>query len=367
MAEVKRPNALSRKHTQELTDASAHHLPTPGPDTGSFSTLEVRSRTTPAEITSRTIAFPRNNYSRPPNVAGGFKMLDLGVTDTPAVRANLVGSDISKDEFRIGLETWEGGVMWAAAATWIEHKAGAKDCHFGQFDTMDMDDEEASEAGVSGTTVSDANHSDGEGGYDSEENSRPRQDYTRKSRFPVKFDEPPVVVCWLNRLDFPVGPSHKHFRVRASASRITRRSATFNLSTWGDPYDSVLNGAALCWIAFPQGKRKVDSGTFGVGDYEMHENQNQQTKSGKKQRSKVKNTGRIEFRSGQFTKPPTVLVALNMLDMGAESDLRIRAEAEDVDSEGFTWRLETWVSAFLVLGTPIWICRDGSSFPPRAF
>jgi hypothetical protein len=55
-------------------------------------------------------------------------------------------------------------------------------------------------------------------------------------------------------------------------------------------------------------------------------------------------TGRVRFRARAFERVPTVLVALNMLDLAGDADLRIRVEVEDVDREGFTWRLESWVS-----------------------
>jgi hypothetical protein len=381
-----RPSHLIRKHTQELSDADAHHLPTPGPDTGSFSTLEVRTREQLAEITSRNIKFPWGNYATAPNVAGGFKMLDLAVRrpiggseaneEVPAVRANLVGSEMSEDGFRIGLETWEGGVMYAAAATWIEHKAGARECHFGQFDSMDVDGDEpprfsrkrrrgAEDAKGSveedGMQVEghgppevrdgdsqDSEPEDEEDQDDSDEGDHVPQRYTLTSAFPVRFHSPPSVICWLNRIDMPTGPE-RNFRVRASASKITRTSVSICLETWG-PGDSVLSGAAMCWIAFPRSKKKVDSGSFGtvgsssssaddaaggsIRKIEMYEAEHR----------KPQTSGRVRFRDGWFEKAPTVLVALNMLDMSGDADLRIKVEVEDVDREGFTWRLESWVS-----------------------
>lgn len=105
------------------------HLSTPGPDTGLFSTLEVRPRSKPTKLTSRNIAFPANHYTEPPNVAAGFKMLDL--SHKAPIRANLVGSDLTTEGFKILFETWGGGELNAAEAQWIEHKHGAKECWFG--------------------------------------------------------------------------------------------------------------------------------------------------------------------------------------------------------------------------------------------
>jgi hypothetical protein len=275
------------------------HLSKPGRDLGYFCTDEVRSRSQPESITGRTIAFPKNHYKEPPNVAGGFKMLDLS-HKAPAVRANLVGSDITPDSFHIALETWDQGVLWAASAQWIEHKAGSKECHFGQFDTRDVKTR---------------------GGG---------QEWKKRFKFPLQFKggENPAVICWLNRLDMENGED-RNWRINAYATNITPDGATFHIDTWGD---SELSGAAMCWIAFPAGKKKVDSGTFSTSEVRpWHE-------------ARSRNSKRVRFKEGWFDKPPTVLVGLNLLDMAGNADLRIQVDADDVDHEGFTWHLDTWVS-----------------------
>jgi hypothetical protein len=275
------------------------HLSKPGRDLGYFCTDEVRPRTRPTSITGRTIAFPKNHYKEPPNVAGGFKMLDLS-HKAPAVRANLVGSDITPDSFHIALETWDQGVLNAASAQWIEHKSGSKECHFGQFDTRDVKTRN--------------------GG----------QEWKKRFKFPLQFKggENPAVVCWLNRLDMANGED-RNWRINAYATNITPDGATFHIDTWGD---SELNGAAMCWIAFPAGKKKVDSGTFSTSEVRpWHE-------------ARSRNSKRVRFKEGWFDKPPTVLVGLNLLDMAGNADMRIQVDADDVDNEGFTWHLDTWVS-----------------------
>ena len=295
------------------------HLSTLGPDNGSFSTLEVRQRTKPTQITSRMIAFPRNHYQEPPNVAGGFKMLDLS-HKAPGVRANLVGSDLTNEEFRITLETWDKGRLYAAEAQWIEHKAGSKECHFGQFDTRDI--KRKRDAKTNGTA-------DTNGGPRENGNGSHQQEWSKTMKFPIAFKEPPSLVCWLNRIDL-VSDGDRNFRIRAYATNISRTSATFHITTWGD---SVLNGAAMCWVAFPEDKKKVDCGTFSTSDVRQWHNPRPQ------------NSKRIEFKQGWFQKPPTVLVALNMIDMAGNSDLRVKVDVdkEEIDSDGFVWHLDTWV------------------------
>jgi hypothetical protein len=80
------------------------HLDEPGQDEGVFSTLEVPPQPDgPDDATSRLILFPPNNYVRPPNVAGGFKLLEL--SHKAPIRANICGSDITKvGSLRLGGE-----------------------------------------------------------------------------------------------------------------------------------------------------------------------------------------------------------------------------------------------------------------------
>jgi hypothetical protein len=126
----------------------------------------------------------------------------------------------------------------------------------------------------------------------------------------------------------------------------------------------VLSGAAMCWIAFPAHKKNVDSGSFGtMGGSGSDSDSNSDSDSadndaagGSVRRIEMyeaeqrapRTTGRVRFRAGAFERVPTVLVALNMLDVAGDADLRIRVEVEDVDREGFTWRLESWVSLHFV-------------------
>lgn len=332
------------------------HLPEPGPDNGTFLTTEVRPRTKPTSITSRAISFPRNHYTAAPNVAGGFHLLDLS-HKAPAVRANLVGSDITKDGFVIGIETWDRGILYEAGATWIEHKRGGRECGFGQFDTRDVHlerTEEEEEQGrgesrkVNGKTSprkirlngrKDSLDTNGlDSTYEIDYHRKQRQSYRKRIKFPRKLRggrEAPEVICWLNRMDLQNHPMRNH-RLHAFAEDVSTESATFCLETWDN---SVLNGAAMCYIAFPKNKKKVDSGYFSTHDINSLE-------AGQEGRGNQRVSNRVEFREGWFTEPPTVLCALSMFDVGGEADLRIKVEVDNVDNEGFTWYFTCWVSCF---------------------
>jgi len=288
---------------------STIHLPHPAPSLGLFSTLEVRPSSSPYDLTSRLISFPKNNYSSPPHLAGGFSMLHLS-SSAPAVRANLVGSHITSSSFRVGLETWDGGILCAAEARWIEHRRGARDCAFGQVDTM--------------------------------EGSVLKGSYVKRIKFPKHFKDPPTVVCWLNRIDLGTGPG-RLLRLRAGAGDVTTEGAVVRLGTWGQRTE--MGGAGMCWIAFRKGKKHVDEGTFGVGARE----------GVRRKRVGSGGKGWETFREGAFERVPTVVAALEMFDMGGDRDLRIRVIVDEVTKEGFAWRIETWGDSVLNAARVRWI------------
>jgi hypothetical protein len=277
------------------------------------------------------------------------------------VRANLVGSDITKEGFVVGIETWDRGVLWEAGATWIEHKRGGRECGFGQFDTRDCERHGCEEKGngevqkpdgrgaprklrASGKGRKDSLDTNGlDSSYEVDYHMKQKQEYKKRIKFPSKLrggKEPPEVICWLNRLDLQNQPERNH-RLHAFATDITPESATFHLATWGN---SILNGAAMCYIAFPKNKKKVDSGTFSTDDVDSTRGDGGEVGGG------AKNTvsNRVRFREGWFSKPPTVLCALNMFDVGGNADLKIKVNVDRVDEEGFTWHLSTWVGLFFL-------------------
>ncbi|KAF2400283.1 hypothetical protein EJ06DRAFT_582147 [Trichodelitschia bisporula] len=317
------------------------HLTTPRPNTGHFSTLEVRPSGPSCGQTSRNIAFAAHHYTDPPNLAGGFQMLDLQAQmrkgGTGAVRANIIGSEISASGFRVGVEAWGGAMMRAAEVAWVECKRGARGCLFGQFDTLSLREDRGGQASAERLKKPE----DGGEVKPVEAPPPPKQSYSKRFMFPGYFTGkgPLVVICWLNRLDLAntgAGEGTRHFRLRAEALDVTRTGLTARIETWGD---GVLAGAAMCWIALPQSKRHVTCGVFRAEDPEGEE-------SGF--------TGKVKFRKGMFERPPKVVAALNMFDVkagGRQNALRVKVVMEDLDVKGFRWRLETWVGPVLPLAS----------------
>lgn len=268
------------------------------------------------------IALPKTSngpyYKEPPNLAAGFRSLDL--SHEANVRANLVADKITTDSFRITLETWGDSTLHSASATWMEHKSSAKDCIFGQFDTQ-----ETTPKGSATPKKMQSTHS--------------HQENSKAIRFPSPFKEAPEIICWLNRIDMASG-SDRNWRIRAYATAITPQGFTAHLDSWSD---SILHGAAMCWVAFPKNKKHVASGSFNTSDVRSWSN------------PKPKNSALAKFKEGVFDKKPTVLVALNMLDMAGNADLRVEVDVDRVDKQGFRWRLDTWGDSTLYAAGASWI------------
>lgn len=303
------------------------HLDKPRIDDGHFTTTEVRRRNEPCLSTSRLIAFPKHHYQQPPNLAAGFCSLDVSC-ERP-IRANLVANSITKDNFKVAVETWGESRLYEASATWIEHKATAKDCVFGQFDTQESSETPAKSATAPSARVTKK--------HTVQTDPVPKK-YGKAISFPNPFKKPPEVICWLNRLDLSSGPDHD-YKVRAFADTVTSDGFVAHINTWDD---GELNGAAMCWIAFPRRKKHVDSGRFSTNDVR------------KRTTPRPKTTARVRFRQ-RFDRVPTVLAAVSMIDAAGNASLRVKLSITEVDLEGFRWTLETWDDSTLYAASASWI------------
>lgn len=105
------PDAPVTRRTSTMATEN-HELP-PLKDTGAFHTFDAWKPShhdeEPPEVVSRLIAFPKKHYKTAPNVAAGFQSLDVSCRGP--IRANLAAEDISKESFRVTLETWQGSTL----------------------------------------------------------------------------------------------------------------------------------------------------------------------------------------------------------------------------------------------------------------
>ncbi|KAK4634686.1 hypothetical protein CLAFUW4_02196 [Fulvia fulva] len=305
-----------------FTAPRSAHLSEPGPDNGAFSTSEVRSKHEPTLSTSRLISLPKGRYKEPPNLAAGFSSLDI--SSERSIRANIVANEFSTETFQIAIETWGSSQLFEASVVWIEHKADAKDCVFGQLDTA---------------TATPWQPADPFARYSPHKSQDSlQQKHAKAFFFPKPFAEPPEVVCWLNRLDLSSGRDYD-YKIRAFADEINKDSFLAHLNTWDS---GRMHGAALCYVAFAKGKRNVESGRISTNDVRKRTNPRSTT------------TAVVNFKK-RFEKPPTIIAAINMIDAAGNADLRIRLVISEVDEEGFRWSFETWDDSTLYAASAHWI------------
>ena len=384
------------------------HLSTPQPDTGHFTTLSARPshKPSPSPTVSTHILFPRNHYQRAPNLAAGFSGLDLACSPrAPAVRANLVGHNISRTGFDLLVETWGPAVLHRADATWIEHAAGARECQFGQVDTRDVAREQREERRrqqrrrrreqEEGKKMKQKLRNGGQGQgqgqgqregleeqeeqvqgqeQEQEQEQEPyqQQEHSLAITFPRPFTTDPTVIVWLNRLDLRSGEDH-NYRINASATRVTRTGFVAHLDTWAD---GAMDGAAMAWIAFPAEKRRVASGVVRTADVRSWgdprprnsgwvrfpgrlypPSRRKEDGLGAENKENEDEGGKAVVNGKETGKEqkPTVLIALKMQDMAGNADLRIKTYATDVTKEGFRWHLDTWDDSTLYAAEASWI------------
>ena len=220
----------------------------------------------------------------------------LNISCERSVRANIVANDFSTQSFQIAIETWGSSRLYEASVAWIEHKADAKDCVFGQFDTATATSLQSADLFES--------ISPGESRRECEQDLP--QKYAQVFFFPTPFSEPPELVCWLNRLDLCSGRDYD-YKIGAFADEVSRESFLAHLNTFDN---GCMHGAALCWIAFPKGKRNVDSGRISTDDVRKRTDPRPIT------------TAVVKFKK-RFERAPTIIAAMSMIDAAGNADLRI--------------------------------------------
>jgi hypothetical protein len=124
----------------------------------------------------------------------------------------------------------------------------------------------------------------------------------------------------------------KGWRVRAYASDADARGFTLHLDTWAD---TTLWSATASWVAWPAGKAGVAGGSFSTSDVRPWD------------QPQLLNSKWVDFPAGRFQRPPTVLMALNELDLRQGHGLRVKLSADSVSAEGMNWHIDSWADSVL--------------------
>lgn len=263
---------------------------------GTFDTQEVRPWDVPGLEAAKRISFPVP-FNAPPLIAMGFTALDI--SNGTNVRIFASASNITQTSAYLHLNSWSDTRLYSTAIVWYAVPPDDPYVQTGRFATLDDHPVD-----------------------------KPQQNTSRRITFARPYASPPRVVVWLNELDLWSGAN---WRVSATASDVTPTGFTLHLDTWAD---SVLYQAAASWIAYPSGSNTVWSGTYGTFDVR---NANPQ----------LVTNATIDFPTGFFQRDPTVLNAINYLDVGCKANLRMITSVNPVGQTGMTWHLNSWVDSVI--------------------
>lgn len=219
----------------------------------------------------------------------------LDIDRAREVRVDSYVSDINENRFRVHIDTCAGVHLHGAACTWLEVGANDLDLQFGGFSTLD-------------------DHS----------RIRPQTLTSRQIDFPRRYSAPPKVVVWLTAFDIS---REKNWRVKTYATDITATSFRIHIDSWSD---TVLYAAAATWVAHPEDKAGIFSGSFNTMDI---------TSS-----PQINHSAYAKFGDNVFSTPPR---AINWIDIDCRKNLRLEVKTSSITAVGMTWHMNSWADTVL--------------------
>ncbi|KAG8959408.1 hypothetical protein FRC05_007823 [Tulasnella sp. 425] len=144
------------------------------------------------------------------------------------------------------------------------------------------------------------------------------------------FVTPPKVVTFLKSFD--LGGSSTH--IKTGISGVDAKGFTMTIESWAD---TTLYRAIAGWVAYPEDKEHIFSGT--ANNMDVHAWDHPQAKQEKD----------VSFEGVSFWKKPSVFMAFNWLDISTARNPRVRAYVDNVDKGGMTWHIDSWAD------TELWV------------
>lgn len=264
---------------------------------GSFNTQEVHLWNNPQEQTSKTINFPKA-YVAAPRLPCGLNSLDVQSGTNLRVRAYTDGIDTQK--FTAHIDTWADTKLYSAGIDYLVEKPADLEFQSGEFSTQD-----------------------------DHPWNKPQLQTSRRINFDRPFVTSPKVLVFLKELDMGGGSSN---RVRTYTSDVDPKGFTVHIDTWAD---TNLYSAIAGWIAYPEDKDYVYSGTANTMDVRPWQD------------PILQNHKDISFQGTQFWRKPSVFCALNSIDISTETNCRVRAYVDNVQTGGMTWHIDSWADTKL--------------------
>lgn len=266
----------------------------------SFNTQEVHLWNNPQTQTSKTIDLPQT-YVATPRLALGLNTFDIK-NGTP-IRVRAYDDGVDSKKYTAHIDTWSDTTLYSAGIDTLVLKPANLDILSGEFSTQD-------------------DHP-----WD-----KPQLQTSRRINFERPFVTTPKVVVFLKSFDLTGGTS---FRIRAYTSDIDAKGFTIHIDTWSD---TILSSAIAGWVAYPEDRDNIYSGTANTMDVRPWQNPQAQTHKD------------INFQGVSFLKKPTVFVGLNSFDISTEANPRIRAYVDNVTTGGLTWHVDSWADTKLWSG-----------------
>lgn len=237
-------------------------------------------------------------FSEPPKVIlAGLTHLDM---DSSAnVRIECVSQNVRNDGMSMNLRSWDDTVQHGSACTWLARSNNGGGIQSGHFPTTDDHPPD-----------------------------QPKQKTSRRITFQQRYTSPPKVVVWFDELDIE---KSANCRVKTYADSISADGFTIHIESWAD---SVTHSAAACWLAYPADRTDMCSGTYTTQDVRPPSDPRPQTE------------GNVSFPI-TFSKPPRLFLALNLIDVDHNYNMRIHLSATNVTNTGMKWHNDSWADTRL--------------------
>jgi len=273
---------------------------------GSFNTSDVRSWQQPQADTSKDVQYAKP-YVAPPRLPMGLSFLDIDRNAN--IRVKTFASNVTSTGFKVSVDSWGDSKLYTGGVSWLELAPANLEYQCGQFSTTD-----------------------------DHPWNQPQLETSRRINFDRPFVTPPNVIVSLNELDMS---KDRNWRVTATATDIDTTGFTIHINTWAD---SVLYSATATWIAYPEDRKYVVSGSANVTDVRPWTT------------NQLENSKSVSFAGADFWKAPSVFMAINSLDIDQKANLRLKVYPGNVTKDGMTWHADSWGDTVLYSAGLSYIC-----------
>ncbi|KAG8898907.1 hypothetical protein FRB99_007067 [Tulasnella sp. 403] len=274
--------------------------------TGQFSTSDIRLWNNPQLQNSKAITFPKA-YVAPPRLPLGLNFLDIGKNAN--VRIKSYTSDVSKTGFTAHVDAWADTTLYTGGFSYLTLSPAHREYECGQFSTEE----------------------------DHPWNN-PKVETSRRINFSRSFVTPPKVIVFFTQLDLK---NQTNWRAKTYTSEVDANGFTIHIDSWAD---TTLYSATAGWIAYPEDREHVFSGTANTQDVRpWNEPQLLQHKE-------------VNFGNVEFWKNPNMFMAFNSLDLDSKANLRLKCYADNVSTKGFTWHIDSWADSVLYSAGISYLC-----------